>query len=167
MAFIQHTTNWVNGEILEATIMGVAGGAIMLSGFLFWKYASTPNAKALVIPMLVVGAIPLINGIVSVANNKSRLTVYEQAWQEDKHAFVVAEKARVRSFDDIFKYSYPFAFFMVIGGAGLFFLLKSPTGRAISLAMMTLGLMAYYIDHFAKERADMYMEHIEAYLLKK
>lgn len=53
---------------------------------------------------------------------------------------------------------------MIIGGAILFFILKTSTGKAISLTMMCLGLMTYFIDHFAKERADMYLEYINSAL---
>lgn len=55
---------------------------------------------------------------------------------------------------------------MTIVGALLFFLFASPIWKAISLAMMTLGLMTYFIDHFAKERADIYLRYIDAYLVK-
>lgn len=161
MEFIKHTTNWVNGEIFEATIMSIMGVLIILCSLLFWKFGTTPYAKSLVIPLLIVGLIPLVNGLFSVQNNKSNLSKYELSWQEDEHQFLLSEQKRVKSFDDIFKYSYPFAIFMTIGGAILFFLIKSPTWKAISLAMMCLGLMAYFIDYFAKERADIYLEHIE------
>lgn len=161
MEFIQHTTNWVNGEILEAVITIIIGLLIITSSVLFWKFGTTPYAKSLVIPLLIVGLIPFINGVFSVNTNKNRLLEYRQAWQENEQQFILSEKERVQGFDNIFKYSYPFAIIMVTGGAILFFLLKSPMGKAISLAMMTLGLMAYFIDHFAKERADIYLQHIE------
>jgi hypothetical protein len=119
----------------------------------------------LVIPLLIVGSIPFVNGIASVAMNKNRLPVYEQSWQENRQQFILSEQQRVKGFGDIFKYSYPFAMIMTIGGAMLFFWFKSPNGKAISLAMMIIGLMAYFIDHFASERADIYLEHIEKYLL--
>lgn len=161
MEFIKYTTNWVNGEIFEATVMSIVGVLIILCSLLFWKFGTTPYAKSLIIPLFVVGLIPLVNGIFSVQNNKSRLSEYEQYWQEDEHQFLLSEQKRVKSFDEIFKYSYPFALIMTIGGALLFFIVSSPNLKAISLAMMMLGLMAYFIDHFAKERADIYLEHIE------
>lgn len=148
-------------KTLEASIASIVGALIILCSILFWKFGTTPYAKYLVIPLLIVGLIPLVNGVFSIQNNKSRLNVYEQTWQEDEEQFVLSEQKRVQSFDDIFKYSYPFALIMVVGGAVLFFLLKTPNGKAISLAMMCIGLMAYFIDHFAKERANIYLEHIE------
>ncbi len=54
MDFIQHTINWVNGEILEATITGVFGALIILCSVLFWKFGTTPYGKSLIIPLLIV-----------------------------------------------------------------------------------------------------------------
>lgn len=161
MELVQHSINWAKGEILEAAIMGAFGLLILVCSLLLWKFGSTPYAKALIIPLFVVGSIPFVMGISGVLNNQNRITIYEQAWQEDKRQFMLSEKERVESFDEIFKYSYPIAIILTIGGAILFFLVASPNWKAISLAMMTLGLMAYFIDHFAAERAAIYLKYIE------
>jgi len=100
-------------------------------------------------------------GISGAIMNKNRIPIYQEAWQQDKHQFMLAEKDRVESFDEIFKYSYPFAFIFTVGGAILFFLVGSPNWKAISLAMMSLGLMAYFADYFAAERAEIYLNYIE------
>lgn len=159
MELIQHTINWAKGEMLEAIIMAIFGVIIVLSSLLLWKYG-TPYGKALFIPLLIVGIIPLIMGITGAISNKNRIPVYESAWQKDPAAFVLHEKERVEGFDEIFKYTYPMAIILTVAGAILFFLWGSPLGKGISLAMMTLGLMTYFIDHFAAERADIYMEYI-------
>lgn len=160
MNLIQHSIHWAKGEILEANIMAVFGAIIVLSSVLLWKYGNTPNSKALVIPLLIVGLIPVIMGISGAISNKNRITEYEIAWNKDPKAFIQAEKERVEGFDEIFKYTYPLAIILTIGGAILFFLIGSPIWKGISLAMMTMGLMAYFIDHFAAERAEIYLEHI-------
>lgn len=161
MELIQHTINWAKGEILEATIMGVFGALIVLCSALLWKFGNTPYARALIIPLFVIGCIPLLMAIPGIINNKKRILDYRQAWKQDHHQFILKEKQRVEGFDQIFKYSYPAAIILVIGGAILFFLLSSAQWKAISLAMMVLGLMAYFIDHFAAERAKIYLKHIE------
>lgn len=161
MEFSQHTINWAKGEILEAIIMGTIGLLIVVSSLLFWKFGHTPYAKAMVIPLLVVGLIPVIAGISGVISNTNRIETYQESYAQNPTAFVQAEKARVERFEDIFKYSYPAAIIMVIGGAVLFFFISLANWKAISLALMVLGVMAYFIDHFAKERADRYLVEIE------
>lgn len=164
MELIQHTLNWVKGEIVEATIMAIFGAIIVACGVLCWTLGTTPHAKALMIPLLIVGGIPLFMGGMGVVSNKKRIPEYKAAWQQDQHQFILAEKARVEGFDQIFKYSYPAAIIFVIGGAILFFLFNSSHWKAISLAMMVMGVMAYFIDHFAAERAEIYLKHIEGAL---
>ena len=164
MELIQHTLNWVKGEIVEATIMAIFGAIIVACGVLCWTLGTTPHAKALTIPLLIVGCIPLFMGISGVITNKRSVPVYQAAWKQNQQQFILGEKARVEGFDQIFKYSYPAAIIFVIGGAILFFLLNSSHWKAISLAMMVMGLMAYFIDHFAAERAEIYLKHIEGAL---
>lgn len=160
MELINHTINWVKGEILEASIMAGFGALIIVCAILFMRFGDTPYARSLVLPLLIVGSIPLVFGISGVISNRNGIPYYKEAWQQDKHQFVLAEKERVEGFDQIFKYSYPAAFIFVVGGAIMFFLLGTPNWKAISLALMTLGLMAYFIDYFAAERADIYLNHI-------
>lgn len=161
MELIHHTLNWVKGEILEAKIMAIVGAVMILCAILFWKFGITPYAKSMVIPLLVVGTIPLVFGISGAISNQNNIQHYEKAWEQNEEEFIQSEKQRVESFDNIFKYSYPFAIICTIGGAILFFLVSTPNLKAISLALMMLGLMAYMIDHFAAERADIYLKHIE------
>lgn len=160
MELIEHTTNWVKGEILESVIMGSVGALILIASILFWKFGNTPYARAMVVPLLVVGLIPFVMGIAGGYSNYQNISAYESQWKENPEAFVQAEKARVEGFADIFRVTYPMALILTIGGAILFFLIESPNWKAISLAMMLMGLMAYFIDHFARERGDMYYEYI-------
>ena len=159
--FIHHTTNWLKGEILESIITSCIGLIILIGSLLFWKYGNTPYARALIIPLFVVGIIPFIMGISGAISNYRKIPVYEQQWQQDNKSFIKNEKERVEGFDNIFKYTYPMAIILVIGGAILFFLVYSPTFKAISLTMMLLGLMTYFIDHFAAERAEIYYQYVQ------
>lgn len=163
MDFIQHTFNWIKGEILEGTIITIVGFIIISTAFLFWKFGNTPNAKALIIPLLITGLIPLVLGIAGIYSYKTRIPEYTSRWEQNPGKFIQAEKERVEGFDNIFKYSYPAAIIMVVGGAILFFLFKSPNIKAISLALMLMGIMAYFIDFFAAERAGSYLKEINSY----
>ena len=79
MELIQHTLNWVKGEIVEATIMAIFGALIVTCGVLCWKFGNTPHAKALTIPLLIVGSIPLFMGVSGVITNKKSIPVYREA----------------------------------------------------------------------------------------
>lgn len=57
MNLIDYTTNWIKGELFEAKLIVAFGILTLIAGFLFWKTGTTPNAKALFIPFIMVGAI--------------------------------------------------------------------------------------------------------------
>jgi hypothetical protein len=160
MSFIEHTVNWSKGEILESTITGIAGFLVLIAGILFWKFGDTANAKALILPLVIVGLLITATGTFGVISNKARIKTFQQEYEKSPTSFVQLEKKRVEGFDNIFKYSYPAAIILVIAGAILFFVFKSPNLKAISLALMIVGLFAYFIDFFAAERADIYYQEI-------
>ena len=163
MEFIEHTISWVKGEILEAAIMGIVGFMIIIASILFWKFGDTPYAKALIIPLLITGIIPFTMGISGIYSNNARIPEFTKHWEQSPDKFIQDEKERVEGFDNIFKYSYPAAIILVVGGAILFFVFKTPNWKAISLALMLIGMMAYFIDFFAAERADIYYQKIIEY----
>ena len=68
---IEHTINWYKGEIFEAKFILAFGVATIAVASLFRYFGSTPNAKALFIPMLVVGLLFIaIGGSMAYLNQK-------------------------------------------------------------------------------------------------
>ena len=161
MELIQHTHNWVKGELIESLVVGCVGLIVLIGTFLLWKYGTTPYARAMIIPMLVVGLIPFASGLSGSYTNSTRMIAYEQQWQTDKAAFIASEEERVQGFDNIFKYTYPMAIIFTIGGALLFFAFSSLTIKSISLALIFTGGLAYFVDHFAAQRAAVYLQEIK------
>ena len=47
MNLVQHSINWVRGEIFEMVLISVAGIALIAAGIAFWKFGATPLAKAM------------------------------------------------------------------------------------------------------------------------
>ena len=80
MDFIQHTTNWVKGEIFEPTIFGSFGLLTIICSLLFWKFGETPNSKAVIIPFAVVGIFFLVTAVSGIISNNKRLTAYNEAF---------------------------------------------------------------------------------------
>ncbi|WP_196892439.1 hypothetical protein [Aureivirga marina] len=164
MSFIEHTINWTKGEIFEAMITGFGGILLLIFAFCFWKFGNTPNAKAMIIPLLLIGLLLSSAGGYNIYSNKNRIVEYQNQFKENPEKFIKAEKERVESFDTIFNYTFPFALIATILGAVLFFFFENSTIRAISFASILLGLLTYLIDFFAKERADIYFKAILEYL---
>jgi Na+/melibiose symporter-like transporter len=160
MEFIQHTTNWVKGEIFEGTIIGSFGLLTIICSLLLWKFGQTPNAKALIIPLAIVGIFFLAITIWGIESTKKRLPKYTEVFNRDKIEFVKSEKKRVEDFQYLYKIT------IIIASAGFaiaicFFLFtNNPILKAIGLALIILGLSGLIIDYFSKERADTYYKAI-------
>ncbi|WP_431241429.1 hypothetical protein ACQ9BO_15195 [Flavobacterium sp. P21] len=96
MNFYNHTLNWITGELFEAYFITNFGVITIIGGILFGKFGSTLNAKALVIPLIVVGIIYAAIGLSMIVSNNNRLTSYKQDFEKDHYAFVKAEKNALR-----------------------------------------------------------------------
>ncbi|HEY8937609.1 MAG TPA: hypothetical protein VIM65_20425, partial [Cyclobacteriaceae bacterium] len=105
MNLFNGTAAWIKGEIFEAVLILAFGVVIILSGVMFWKFGTTPNSKALVIPLVVTGIVySALGGSMYISNHK-RLPAYQLNYDKNKLVFIQAEKERVESFQYMYTIS--------------------------------------------------------------
>jgi len=160
MDFINHTTNWVKGEIFEATIIGSFGLLTIICSLLLWKLGETPNSKAVIIPIAVVGIFFLATAISGISSNNKRLHQYTEAFNKDKAEFVKSEKKRVEDFQYLYKMTIVIASISFLLAICAFTFTHNATLRAIGIALAIFGITGLVIDYFSKERADNYYKEI-------
>jgi hypothetical protein len=160
MEFIQHTTNWVKGEIFEGIIIGSFGLLTIICSLLLWKFGETPNSKALLIPLAIVGIFILAIAIWGIASNNKKLPQYAEAFNKDKTGFVKSEKKRVEDFQYLYKMTIIIASVGFAIAICFFLFTNNHILKAIGLALIILGLTGLIIDYFSKERADTYYKAI-------
>jgi hypothetical protein len=160
MEFIQKTTNWVKGEIFEGIIIGSFGLLTIICSLLLWKFGETPNAKAVIIPLAVVGILLLAIAIGGIANNNKRLHQYTEAFNKNKTEFVKSEKKRVEDFQYLYKITIIIASIGFTIAICFFLFTNNHILKAIAIALIIIGLSGLTIDYFSKERADMYYKAI-------
>lgn len=160
MELIEHTVAWCRGEIFEGRILALFGGTVLVVALVFWRFGSTPSARAMFIPLLTVGALALIVGLSMNFNNQARIPRYTASYQQDAPAFIQSERKRT---DDFIRwYPITMASFSVIAllGCAIYVFRPTPTGRAIGLATLLLSLAVLFLDHFSEERAATYRDAI-------
>ena len=167
MDFIQHTTNWIKGEIFEATIFGSFGLLTIICGLLFWKFGETPNSKAVIIPLIVVGLFFLGTAISGISGNKKKLPQYTEAYNQDKSAFIKSEKARVEGFQYLYTMTIVIASVCFLLAICAFVFTNNATLRGIGIALAIFGITGLIIDYFSKERAANYCTEINMELKKQ
>jgi len=81
MKLIEYSTQWAKGEMFEGMCIAVLGILTLVCTVIIWKYGTTINAKALVIPTLVIGLLFMAMGSFMVYSNNNRIAEFEKAYQ--------------------------------------------------------------------------------------
>lgn len=160
MDFITYSLQWTKGEIFEAAIFGSFGLVTIIVAIIFWKFGETPNAKAMLIPLIVVGILFAGAGASGVINNQKRIPKFEKAYSENPLAFLQDEKERVEGFQYLYTMTLIIATISFALAIGFFWFSDNHILKAIGIALILLGLTGLAIDYFSKERADIYYEKI-------
>lgn len=98
MNFIEHALNWCKDKIFEGKLVVAFGLLTIISAFIFWKIGTTPNAKAMLYPLIIVGFIFTVLGVGMLINNPKRINEFPKQFQENPEAFLKSEKERVENF---------------------------------------------------------------------
>jgi len=167
MEFIQHAINWCKGEIFEARLILLFGIVTIISAILFYKTGTTPGAKAMLFPLLVVGIMFSTIGSGMMYTNPKRMVEFQQAFDENPTTFIQSEKDRTDAF--ISWYPKTRIIFAILGGMGIliFMFWATPIGRAIGISLIIMMLTTFVVDHFSEERAETYHQKIEAEIKSK
>ena len=160
MKFIEYSIQWAKGESFEGLCVTIAGGLTLICSFLIWKYGTTLNAKALIIPTLVLGLFFSMIGSYMLYSNQQRLTEFQVAYQADSEAFLQNEKKRVEDFQIMYLVSLAISMVSFVQVILAFTFSKNPTFHAITLVLSVFGLSLIILDYFSKERSQIYYDHI-------
>jgi len=157
---IKDTFDWYNGEIFEGRFILGFGLILIISSLLFYFFGSAPSAKALLIPLLVIGLFFAVTGITMVNSNSKKMAKVEQIFQEDNKAFVKTEIKRVEGFQYLYPLSIGVSAVSFIVALSLLYFSKSVNLQAIAMALIIFGAGFAFIDYFSKERATIYYEKL-------
>lgn len=166
MEFIEYAIAWCKGEIFESKLILLFGIILMISAFLFFKLGSTPNARAMLYPLLVVGLMFSSIGGGMLYSNPKRILEFKQAYEENPEAFIQSEKERVEGFQYMYMLTLIIATVSFVFATLVFWFSYSPILKAVAIAVAIFGISGLVIDHFSEERAEIYHLKIEAYLSK-
>lgn len=160
MNLIEHTLNWYKGEVFEATIIGVFGIFLIAISIVFGKFGKTPNAQAMLIPLLVVGLLLGLTGAYMSYSNSNKMKVLSETTIENQQEFVQVEKQRVEDFQSLYTYTKIGAAIFFAIAITLFFVTDNKHWQAIAIALIITGVSGLVIDYFSKERADIYYHEL-------
>lgn len=164
--FYDHTEAWIKGELLEGTLVCLFGIVTILTGILFWKLGTMPAAKALLVPLVVCGAIYVGVGVSLRTSNQKRLVEYEEIYRQDPETFVKAEQKRVEGFQYQYVISKVVASICFALTLLIFWLTSEPKWQGIGIGLSYFGLAGLVVDYFSQNRAQIYYDAIAQALNK-
>lgn len=162
MAFVEHSVAWARGELLDGVVMGAVGAALVVGGLLCWKLGDMQLTRALPVPLVLAGLVFLAGGVSAYVSNTARVEQFQADHRADPDAFVRAEKARVEGFASLYVGTQIAAPILFAIASILFWSTTAPLPRAVAIVLCLVGIGAFVIDGYSKERADIYYERITA-----
>lgn len=90
----------------------------------------------------------------------------EIAFKENAHEFMLSEKKRVEDFQVLYKYSVGFAVVSFVLTIIAFGFMENRIFQSVCIALMLISASLIIIDHFSKERAEIYYIEIQKHLEK-
>lgn len=157
---INSTRAWVQGETTEAIIIIAFGVLTIFFGIVVAQFGKVPGAKALFLPLVIVGAAYTLIGSSNLYTNHGRFEGYEREYRENPETFVQKEKARVESFQYMYKISKAVATVFFLATIIIFWSTKNPTWQGIGMGLTLFGLAGLAVDYFSQNRADAYYDVI-------
>ncbi|MEN2400189.1 hypothetical protein GKZ90_0010395 [Flavobacterium sp. MC2016-06] len=156
MEFIKHTIQWCKGEIFEGKMVLLFGILFLIISLSFWKFGTTPNAKASIIPVLVVALLHIGTGVSMIINNRNRQNQYTVEFNANADNFKKSEIERTENFIKWYPKLRYFSLGLIITGFLLVALITTPMWRSIGLCIMITAFSLIIIDYFSEERAHHY-----------
>ncbi|MDY3338043.1 manganese efflux pump [Riemerella anatipestifer] len=162
MDMIQNTINWYNGEIFEGKFILGFGFFLILTALLFYFLGNTPAAKALLIPMLVIGLFFSITGVNMIYSNGKQKQEIVKRYEQNPKEFINTEIKRVNDFQYLYPMSIAISLACFLIAVALLYFTQNIYLKAIAISLILFGMAFAVIDYFSKERATIYYEQLKS-----
>jgi len=168
MDILKAATDWAKAELFSTPFFILFGVVFLAASLGFWQLGKTDIARAYIIPLLVAGSLLVFIGLGLFFTNKSRITQFEKAYNEDATAFVTSEleraEATLKEYQTIVFKIIP----IIIAICALVILLvDKPVWRASMITTIAMLVVILLIDGTAHARVDAYNKQLEMVEQKK
>jgi len=162
MDILKSATDWAKSELISTPFFVLAGVVFLAISVGFWQVGKTDLAKAYIIPTLIAGGLLVIIGLGLFFTNKSRITQFEKAYQEDKVAFVASEldraDATLKEYKNVVFTAIPL---IIVACALVLFFVHAPVWRASMITTMAMLSVILLIDGLAHARIADYNQQLQ------
>ena len=161
MDILKASIDWAKAELISTPFFVLFGVVFMAASIGLWQVGKTDLAKAYIIPTLVAGALLTIIGLGLFFTNKSRITQFEKAYQEDSFAFVASELERtdatLKEYKNIVFTAIPL---IIVACALVLYFVNTPIWRASMITTIAMLAVILVIDGLAHARINEYNKQL-------
>lgn len=162
MELLNLATDWAKAEVFSTRFFILFAAVFLLASVGFWQLGKTDLAKAYVIPTLVAGILLMTIGLGLFFTNKSRITAFEKAYNEDKNEFYQSEIDRSESTLKEYKIVLKVVPILIIMSALVVIFINTPLWRAIGITTVALMVIILLVDGTAHARIEAYHKALQA-----
>ncbi|MDT0538936.1 hypothetical protein [Croceitalea sp. P059] len=165
MEILKIATEWAKSEVFSARFFIFFAILFLIASVGFWQLGKTEMAKAYIIPTLVVGLLILAVGVGIFFTNKSRITSFEEAYQEDPTEFVKSEIIRTeKSMGEYKTIVFKVIPLLIVVAALLIIFVDKPIWKATAITTIAMMIVILFVDSNADTRIQAYHQQLQLVL---
>ena len=162
MDILKFATEWAKAEVFSASFFIFFGLLFLSASIGFWQLGKTEMANAYIIPTLIAGVLILAVGLGIFFANKSRVSSFAEAYQEDPTEFVQSEIIRTeKSMGEYRTIVFKVIPFIIVAAALLIYFVDGPYWRATAITIIAMMVVILLVDSNANERLIEYKAQLE------
>jgi len=161
MEILKAEMNWAKAEVFSSVFFILFGMIFLCATIGFWQLGKTEFSKAFIIPTLIAGTLLLIIGFGLVYSNKSRISSFPDAYENDAFTFVQSEISRTeKTMKEYQLIVFKVIPIMSIVAALLIIFIDKPGWRVGSMVTIALLAVVVLIDSNANARIEAYHQQL-------
>lgn len=161
MDILKTATDWAKAEVFSSQFFILFGLFFVLATIGFWQWGRTDVAKAYVIPTLVAGILLLTVGVGIFFANKSRITSFTDAYNNDASNFVKSEIVRTeKSMGEYQLIVFKVIPLIIVVSALLIIFMERANWRAICTTVIAMMIVIILVDNNANARIVNYHDQL-------
>ncbi|MBT8400689.1 MAG: hypothetical protein KJO98_09450 [Rhodothermia bacterium] len=161
MDILKVATDWTKAEVSSSQFFILIGVLFILGSIGFWQLGKTEVAKAFLVPMLVAGTLLLSIGLGIFFANKSRVSSFANAHNNDVTAFVESEISRTeKTINEYQTIVFKIIPLIIVTAALLIVLIDKPIWRAIGITTIAMMAVILLVDINANARIEAYNKQL-------
>jgi hypothetical protein len=162
MEILKLATEWARAEVFSTRFFILFAILFLVASIGFWQLGKSDIAKAYVIPTLVAGLLLMTIGLGLFYTNKSRITEFETAYNNDVSAFVKSEYVRIdKALNEYRTIVFKGIPYIMIAASLLIVFVNKPVWRASAITTIAMLVVILLIDGTAHDRIQNYKEQLK------